>query len=80
VIHPFLRQALVALFLQQADSARCIEADWSPKDIWTRREKKRKTVGAVGKRTTNTHLPNPHRNEFPVEIHKYWRDYSERKG
>jgi len=39
-----------------------------------------KAAGAVGKRTTNRLLPNPCKNTFPVEIHKYWGDYSERKG
>jgi len=41
MLHPFLRQALVALFLQQADSARWIEADWAPEEFWTWRKKEK---------------------------------------
>jgi hypothetical protein len=41
MLHPFLRQALVALFLEQGDSARWLEVEWVPEEVWTGRKKVR---------------------------------------
>jgi hypothetical protein len=40
MLHPFLRHALVALFLKQGDMARWIDAEWGP-SVVVGKEKKR---------------------------------------
>jgi hypothetical protein len=41
MLHPFLRHALVALFLEQGDSAVWVKAEWAPEEVWTKRIKEK---------------------------------------